>query len=143
LFRQTRFGAISTFCLISNYDSWANITSCNNCLATLRDITIPPEEIFVECKFKNELINCIESFEEIILPMSVCYSFNGLDVYRQEDSNNDPKEWSTDKGYEPGATLDTYPRRGTAAGIRFGFSVLLKLNKKDYDESCSDPGFRV
>jgi Amiloride-sensitive sodium channel len=104
---------------------------------------IPPEEIFVKCQFNNEMVNCTESFKEVILPISVCYSFNGLDVYRQAVTNNEPKVWSNDRGYEPGTSLDTYPHRGTVAGIRNGFSILLKYNKNDYDDKCWDPGFMV
>jgi Amiloride-sensitive sodium channel len=121
-----------------------NTTNCNECLNTLRNIRIPPNEIFVECKFQNRVINCTESFKELVIYAELCYTFNGFGIYRKEQEEEQQEEWSIDEGFKPTATLDAYPRRALRAGPNFGLSILLKINKQDVDYTCSgSPGFLV
>jgi hypothetical protein len=74
----------------------------------------------------------------------MCYNFNGLEPYRHNDANNQIKQWSVDEGYNPTVPLESYPLRTISAGIRFGFSMLLKLNKNELDYLCAtNLGFKV
>jgi Amiloride-sensitive sodium channel len=117
--------------------------TCNECLDTFRKIRIPPEDMFVECKFQNHLINCTTAFREIVLGFDVCYTFNGLEYLRIDDKV-EPQIWNVDDGYKPTAPFDTYPRRALATGKEFGFSILLRINRRDFDFSCtSESGFWV
>jgi acid-sensing ion channel, other len=120
--------------------------SCNNCLEALREIKIPLNEMFVECKFRNEVINCTEAFDELVLQNSLCYTFNGMKLYRENNESVDTgsEDWSIDEGYAPKTSLDTYPQRATSAGTQYGLTVLLRYNTFDYFSSChDDPGFTV
>jgi acid-sensing ion channel, other len=126
------------------FDKLANDTNCNNCLETLREIRIPPEDTFVECKFRNKVINCTESFKEVVTEKGLCYTFNGLGIYRWDNVSQKTPEWNIDDGYNPSANLDAYPRRVLGAGSKFGLSVLLRIKQNDIDDLCyGDPGFWV
>jgi hypothetical protein len=106
-------------------------------METLRKISIPPEDFFVECKFQNKLINCTSSFKEDLVFNRICYTFNGLEKYRQDIENRASLNWSIDGNYQPNAFLDTYPHRATGVGIHLGLSILLKHNKQNVDYSCT------
>jgi Amiloride-sensitive sodium channel len=102
--------------------------------------------MFTECKFQDHLINCTLSFKELVLDHALCYTFNGVDIFRENSKKTDPStpEWSIDEGYNPTAPLDVYPRRVLGAGALLGLSVLLKINKHDIDYACyANPGFWV
>jgi Amiloride-sensitive sodium channel len=119
-----------------------NFTNCNDCPKALQEIKIPLEEIFFKCKFQNQVINCTESFKETIVGYHLCYIFNGLELFRQHSLNHenmDPmnEEWSVDKGYQPSASADAYPRRALGAGPQFGVTISLRGDKNGLDESCS------
>jgi Amiloride-sensitive sodium channel len=128
--------AIDTFCPEqAAFDDPENMANCNECLATLREIRIPPEEMFLECKFQNQVINCTEVFEETITEVALCYTFNGLAIYRSDSIRRD-QDWSNDRGYQPTSSADAYPRRALGAGRKFGLSVLLRMNREDIDYTC-------
>jgi Amiloride-sensitive sodium channel len=111
-------------------------------LKTLRSIAIPIEDIFFECKFKDQIINCTDSFKQVALKNSLCYTFNGVDV--DGSTNEVVKEWTIDDGYAPTASMDTYPNRAMGAGSRFGFSILLGYKNVSSRNLCdSEPGFFV
>jgi acid-sensing ion channel, other len=88
----------------------------------------------------------MQSFKELLTPQGVCYKFNGVESYRPDHRpiGDDSKQWSIDEGYAAEAHIDTHPRRATRAGMKFGFSFLLRLTKKDQDIVCSvNSGFSV
>jgi Amiloride-sensitive sodium channel len=116
--------------------SLPNVTNCNQCLTTIRDIKIPPEEIFFDCKFRNRAINCTESFREMLVGFKLCYTFNGLDLLRHQDGPR-TDEWSIDGGYKSTAALDAYPHRAMRAGLKFGLSFLLRNDDDHFDPICS------
>jgi hypothetical protein len=145
--RQKQLIALSAFCFNTvKFVDHDNYTDCNECLDHLREIRIPPEELFAECKFNNQVINCTAAFSELVRATSLCYTFNGFEIRRQhvENISNPPQEWSIDEGYKPTASFDSYPRRALGAGQQFGLSVLLKYNKDDFRYLCDrKPGFWV
>jgi Amiloride-sensitive sodium channel len=113
-------------------------------LDTLRAIRIPFSDIIADCKFNNEKIDCLQSFKELLLPKAMCYKFNGVKSYRHETMTEGSEHWSIDDGYKPGSDLDSHPRQASRAGQKFGFSFLLRLNKKDMNIICSrNAGFSV
>jgi Amiloride-sensitive sodium channel len=117
---------------------------CNHCLETLRDVRIPPEDIFMQCKFETNNIGCMQAFKELLLSHIMCYNFNGFAPYRHNDVDNELKQWHVDQGYESSVTLESYPRRAKLPGIKFGLTVFLRLKKNDYDYTCSENrGFQV
>jgi Amiloride-sensitive sodium channel len=121
-----------------------NITNCNSCLKVLREILIPLDEQFVECKFNNRVFNCSEHFQQYVFNHYLCYNFNGLDIYRNETSVELPTEWSIDEGYSPKATLDAFPRRALGSGSQYSLSLLLRANEYEIDAYCTGlPGFQV
>jgi Amiloride-sensitive sodium channel len=114
-------------------------SNCNECLNTLREIKIPPEETFLECKFGKQALNCTESFEEIVTRNGFCYTFNGLNNYLKSSlSNNENSkyEWNIDEAFSSTASIETYPRRAQGSGPKFGLSILLRTKKKNNDLSC-------
>jgi hypothetical protein len=146
--RKMQLNALSTFCpskIIT--DNRKNYPNCNGCLEILREIRIPPEELFVNCKFQKNEINCTESLKETVLRDAMCFTFNGIDAFRQnnsKDNNIRTREWTIDEGYKLNATLNSYPRRSLEAGKQFGFSITLQFNKYDNTYQCrGKPGFWV
>jgi hypothetical protein len=88
----------------------------------------------------------MESIEETVADMAICYTFNGFDVYRNNGSNNEDQshEWSIDGGYITPGTLNMYPRRALGGGSQFGLTVLLRLSIHDFEYRCTrSPGFYV
>jgi Amiloride-sensitive sodium channel len=132
--------AINTFCPKQVvYGDLRNSTNCNRCLQTLREIRIPPEEMFAECKFQDQPINCTSTFKELVIGYGLCYTFNGVEVYRTNSEVND-QEWISDVTNP----WNVYPRRALGAGKQFGLSFLLKMNEHDIDYMChGSPGFWV
>jgi Amiloride-sensitive sodium channel len=122
--------------------------NCNHCLRTIREIRIPPEDMFVQCKFLDKMINCVESLKETISPsLGLCYTFNGLDSFRMASNKNNEivsGNWSVDEGYKLSAFWDVYPRRALLTGTKYGFSIVLRMKREDVDHTCSDVyGFLV
>jgi Amiloride-sensitive sodium channel len=119
-----------------------NTTNCNGCLETLRRIAIPLEEMFFECKFRNQVISCKDSLRQVVMKFGLCYTFNGLDFYRT--INEKDREWTIDDGYSLTSSLDAYPYRATGAGARFGFSIQLGYKKTALGYLCNlQPEFLV
>jgi Amiloride-sensitive sodium channel len=107
-----------------------NYTHCNGCLQTLRKLKIPPEDIFFECKFKGQVTKCDSIFEEIHLENGgICYTFNGLGLYRKKNVSHVVKKWTINEGYAPTASLDAYPYRATGVGTKYGLSLVLRYKK--------------
>jgi Amiloride-sensitive sodium channel len=115
-----------------------NATNCNDCLKTLREIRVPPEEMFVECRFQNQVIDCMDAFRETVIGFGVCHTFNGFKIYRP-GTEKSHSLWNNDEGYKQGAPFDTYPHRALGTGRKFGLSVLLRINKNDIDVLCTGP----
>jgi Amiloride-sensitive sodium channel len=137
--------ALSAVCIgsisIADYD---NNTNCNECLKTLRKLRIPPEEMFVECKFKDQMLNCGSFLKEIWLKSGLCYTFNGAEVYRNNNLINELDAWTIDEGYAPTAGLDVYPYRATGVGEKSGLTFLLRYRKAALEYLCDKrPGFWV
>jgi Amiloride-sensitive sodium channel len=145
--RKKKLSALKMFCTDLALYGFNENDTCNECLDTLREIRIPPEEMFVECKFQNKVVNCTTAFSEKVFDYSICYTFNGLENYRIDMKNKDellPQTWNIDDGYSPTAPVHTYPHRALGASKEFGLSVLLKTNKRDMDYAClHEPGFWV
>jgi Amiloride-sensitive sodium channel len=118
-----------------HFDDKENYTNCNKCLATLRQLKIPRDEIFFECIFKDQVIDCDSMFEDVHMENGVmCYTFNGLGMYRKNNESYEVKEWTIDEGYTPTASLDAYPYRATGVGPKFGFTILLGYKKTALEE---------
>jgi acid-sensing ion channel, other len=97
----------------------------------------------------NAKINCTESFEELFTKDALCYTFNGLDMYRMTNKNTSDneilnEEWTIDEGYSPAASVNAYPRRALGTGTKFGFSMTLRIPSSDVDMTCYPSyGFHV
>jgi Amiloride-sensitive sodium channel len=131
------------FCRKGNFNILENYTNCNECLKVLNEIKIPFEDMFIECRFGNQIINCKESFEESVFGTyngrSLCYTFNAMQIFRNTGSRPDiTDEWSIDDGYKSTTSLDSYPRRASRAGQKFGLSVLVRSKDSDYDNHCTN-----
>jgi Amiloride-sensitive sodium channel len=141
--RKLRLFVKSQFCSTAEFlEPIQNYTNCNECLRVLSEIKIPFEEIFVECKFGNQIISCKDSFEELAVGTfagrALCYTFNGLNIHRNVSSRTEiTDEWSIDDGYKAADSLDAYPRRALRAGQKFGLSVLMRSKYEDYDNFCA------
>jgi Amiloride-sensitive sodium channel len=120
-----------------------NISECNYCLEELRKILIPIDELFEKCKFRNQVIDCSKSMLHTFVGDRSCYTFNELGITRNNmDGMNE--DWSIDEGYKSTAPIDAYPPRALGVGPEYGFSILLKSDKKHSDEHCSrDDAFSV
>jgi Amiloride-sensitive sodium channel len=127
------------FCVgATKYGFLGNSTNCNECLKVLNAIKIPFDDIFVECKFGNQFISCKDSFEELIYERYLCYTFNGLKIYRTPGREEDiTDDWSIDNGYKSAVSLEANPRRALGAGSKFGLSVILRNRFSDFDYFCT------
>jgi Amiloride-sensitive sodium channel len=128
-------------------DEFKNQTTCKNCSNLIREIKIPLEEIFFKCKFMNREINCTEFLKETIYGRNLCYTFNEFGVYRrsnEQDEQESYKDWTIDDGYKPNASVNAFPYRALGAGLKFGFSILLRCAKREIDRFCTfNNGFFV
>jgi acid-sensing ion channel, other len=135
------------FCPYISIDDFNENDTCDELLDTLREIQIPPQEFFVECKYQNQVVKCASVFEELVNGFALCYRFNGLEYYRADVENHNElltPNWNIDDGYKTTASLNTYPRRAFGAGKQFELSILLKMNWRDFGFTCStEPGFWV
>jgi Amiloride-sensitive sodium channel len=140
-FRKKQLLAKSMMCSMGYFiDEFKNQTTCNNCSNLIREIKIPLEEMFFKCKFMNRKINCTEFLKEKLNSQSICYTFNEFEVYRQSNEQNGQeayKDWTIDEGYKPNASVNAYPHRALGAGLKFGFSILLRSAKREIDRFCS------
>jgi acid-sensing ion channel, other len=121
-------------------DQFENQTTCNNCSNLIREIKIPPEEMFFKCKFMNRDINCTAFLKEVIYGRNLCYMFNENGVYRrskEQDEQESYKDWTIDEGYKPNASVNAFPYRALGAGLKFGLSILLRRSKTEIDSFCS------
>ncbi|XP_063243267.1 pickpocket protein 28-like [Bacillus rossius redtenbacheri] len=96
-------------------------------------------------------------FKPSLTEEGLCYTFNMLSpaelftadtVQRGYDFMQHDYEasgWSLESGYDPGAPLETYPRRALGAGYEAGFVVLLRSYSQDIDYLCKGAvqGFKV
>jgi acid-sensing ion channel, other len=128
------------FCTTSLYlENIENYTNCNECLRVLNEIKLPIEDMFVECKFGDQLISCKDSLEELVIGKKWCYVFNALKIYRYTRARREiTDDWNIDDGYKTTATLDAYPRRALKAGPKFGLTILLR-NRYDYIDYFCNP----
>jgi hypothetical protein len=70
----------------------------------------------------------------------ICYTFNEYGVFRRSNEQNELetyKDWTIDEGYKPNASVNAYPHRALGAGLKFGFSILLRSAKRKMDRFCS------
>jgi acid-sensing ion channel, other len=108
-------------------------------METLRQLRIPPKDVFFECKFKDQIIKCDDHLEYVGLERGLCYTFNGFDVYRKKNQSHVTKQWTIDEGYTPTASLDTYPQRAIGVGAKTGFSILMGYKKTALETLCESP----
>jgi Amiloride-sensitive sodium channel len=122
----------------THIESIENYTNCNECLRVLDEIKIPSEDMFVECKFGDQVISCKDSFKELVFGYYLCYTFNGMKLFRGGSSHQDvTEEWNIDEGLKSTTSFNGYPRRALRAGPNFGLSILLRNRYADYDLMCS------
>jgi Amiloride-sensitive sodium channel len=96
--------------------------------------------MFFKCKFRNRKIDCTEFLKEVLYGSNLCYTFNEYGVYRrnnEQDEQESYKYWTIDEGYKPNASVNAYPYRALGAGLKFGFSILLRSAKIEMDWLCS------
>jgi Amiloride-sensitive sodium channel len=137
--------ALNSFCPTDiDFVDADNYSNCNGCLETLREIMIPMEEMFIECKYKGQVINCKDHLQQVGLKQGLCYTFNGIDAFRTNIESQEVKQWTIDEGYAQSAALDAYPYRATGTGARFGLSILLRYKKTLLASFCErESGFWV
>ncbi|KAF2903795.1 hypothetical protein ILUMI_02372 [Ignelater luminosus] len=100
--------------------------------------------------------NITDLFTPILTSEGLCYTFNIMDRseiftdivtnYRDSFSTfGKVSKYSIQSGYDPDATLDSYPRRSFIASIFGGLRVLLSIPREDIDYACIDAmqGFKV
>jgi Amiloride-sensitive sodium channel len=140
-FRKNQLLAKNVMCQTKDFiEQFKNQTTCKNCAILIREIKIPLEEMFLKCKFRNRKINCTEFLKETLNGKSICYTFNEFGVYRrdnEQDEQESYKDWTIDEGYKPNAAVNAYPHRALGAGLKFGFSILLRSAKREIDRICS------
>jgi len=131
------------------FEGVKNYTDCNECRDTVRQIRIPVEEIFIECKFRNQIISCASVLDEVVVNHGLCYTFNGFELYRRGSESGKRKavkfqNWNVDDGFKSSDSSDSYPRRASRAGQNFGLSILVRSDMSEMDFFCSGyPGFKV
>jgi Amiloride-sensitive sodium channel len=105
-----------------------NRTNCERCSQDLFELIGPMTNVFSQCMYIGISDFCEDLFRKVITEEGVCYTFNGLDVYRQDDESK--SEWTLENGYANKTyRMDTYPRKFTkiSAGPIQGFKLLLHI----------------
>jgi acid-sensing ion channel, other len=121
-----------------------NKTNCERCSASLEYMMGEMNKILNACE-QHLTDTCETMFKKVITEEGVCYTFNGLDVYREINTQNKAttNDWTLDDGYtkEVENYVDLFPRSGTSQMV----SIFLNANKHMTGDMCkgSIEGFKV
>jgi acid-sensing ion channel, other len=117
-----------------------NETNCDNCSKILLRLMGKVDSIFKFCEHTQLDNHCSEMFKAVITEDGVCYTYNGLDIYRNDTPRTE--DWTLENGYrkDTGRT-DVFPR----AGSMYSLIVLLRVYKTFNDGVCKGliNGFRI
>jgi acid-sensing ion channel, other len=96
---MTAFSQVCDPVLFDHIDP-ENRTNCDHCSEYLKYMIGKMENTFYDCyQYKEDI--CEDIFEEVMTERGVCYTFNGLKVYRTNnlDSDISKDNWTLDNGY--------------------------------------------
>jgi acid-sensing ion channel, other len=121
-----------------------NRTTCESCSEVLLDLRGELDDILVKCALYEVHGECSELFREMITEEGICFTFNGLNIYRDNNSAHDLESdtWTIEEGYKKNLSLrDKYPKPGS----KFSLTTYMSLWKTHYDYLCKGPvqGFKV
>jgi acid-sensing ion channel, other len=96
-----------------------NLTNCDGCIQTLKEIGTPKTDMLIQCDFAKQSTSCEHLFKETITDEGICFTFNGL--------------------------TGSSPRRVKGAGNEFGLELTMELCEENFDYICRGPsqGFKV
>jgi acid-sensing ion channel, other len=121
-----------------------NITTCESCVQVLRQLRGDVTDMIVKCGFIDEHDNCTELFREVITEEGICYTFNGINIYRDNSSehNGESENWNIEEGYR--ANL-TFKEKIPKPGSKFSLATFMTLTSSKYDYLCKGPvqGFKI
>ncbi|XP_053614914.1 pickpocket protein 28-like isoform X2 [Plodia interpunctella] len=111
------------------------------------------DDVFLDCLWDD--LTCSQMFYHTLTKDGFCYTFNMLsaeEMFRMENlhseyyhvAGHNKSAWTLGKGYPPGETIKTYPRRGPSYG-GVEFEVILLTDVRDQDLDCRGPvqGFKI
>jgi acid-sensing ion channel, other len=125
-----------------------NKTNCDRCAENLFKMMRSIDSVFEFCQHFKLSENCEDVFERVLTENGVCFTFNGIDVYRQGHDTNDGgvggsiDAWTLENGYRNESShLDLYPRTGS----KIEFAVILTVQKLRMNRLCERPiqGFKL
>ncbi|XP_065087704.1 pickpocket protein 28-like [Ochlerotatus camptorhynchus] len=128
-----------------------------NYVQTLKFMSIPFEEMFRGCRYRNNRVDCATYFSESITDSGVCYTFNAIDaeqLFRTENlqqdylystSYMDSYNWTLEDGYLDEFDPKAFPLRPIGGGLLAGLMVVLNTRKADQDFFCEGPvtGYKI
>jgi acid-sensing ion channel, other len=125
-----------------------NRTDCSDCVEALRSMRRNLGQVIRHCYFKLSLEDCSSVFKEMITEEGICETFNGFDIYRQENDRPDSDQnfdWTIDDGYRNSSIdFEVFPRRATKTGLILSLQLSYRKVRND-GGMCKDPikGFKV
>ncbi|XP_059060865.1 pickpocket protein 28-like [Achroia grisella] len=144
--------------LLCNYASDPNggpeiVEDIQSSIATLQRLAPTRDDVFLDCLW--DTLNCEQMFYHTLTKDGYCFTFNMLsaeEMFRTENLHKDyyhvaghnKSAWTLERGYPPGETIKTYPRRGPSYG-GVEFEVILLTDIRDLDQVCRGPvqGFKI
>ncbi|KAJ3647274.1 hypothetical protein Zmor_024797 [Zophobas morio] len=154
----TKFSHLHLLCQdIDIIATIANKTVGPDFFETLDEIKIDPGEMFIDCSYNDEDIECEDFFTPIIIDEGICYSFNILGreevfkdhVYNYAQYYHVPNKsadyFNIETGYKENANMNTYPRRAMMSGADNALLIFFNIDTDYIDPICNGifKGFRV
>jgi acid-sensing ion channel, other len=112
-----------------------NKTSCEKCPKQISSLMGEIYELFYDCTHGttdpyNAWANCVYDFKTVLTEDGICFTFNGLDVYRNENIKNNSSEPSVSWTLEDGFLINDE----RMAPLR-GSKKMLDLHLQDFSDS--------
>jgi acid-sensing ion channel, other len=107
-----------------------NKTNCNDCSSMLRFMAGPLDEIFQYCFNLGEEA-CSQIFKEVITEEGICYTYNGIAIFRNVGDENDDElvEWTLEGGNKNKTEIrDGFPRFGSIYPLNVKLRVLERFD---------------
>jgi acid-sensing ion channel, other len=122
-----------------------NRTNCENCTRNLTRMMNSVWHVFSMCEHLFAFEHCENMFRSVVTEDGVCFTYNRLRVYRQEENfeiDYLDNEWTLEGGYKNNSgQLDGFPRKGT----QLPFTGTFQVHKGWINRICkgSIQGFKV
>jgi hypothetical protein len=123
-----------------------NRTNCEICQRDLQGMMQSMDSVITSCRHIIETAKCSKMFKQVMTEGGICFTYNGLDVYREQVKKDMTKptseSWTLDDGYKNVTQhWNVFPSAGSKLALVIGLEVDNYMN----DGLCKGPiqGYKV